>query len=131
MVMVRASRLETQEAATVSRLDDERARRDDERAERVLSHIILPASCTMIGVCATIIGLVKIVQTRGGPSHVDEYSALVLLLFLVSAGASYLSIRHTARRLFSTRCELVADGFFLAGLFAIAVIGLFFAYEII
>ena len=55
MAMVQASRLETGEPGTVNR-------RDDERAERVLSHIILPASCTMIGVCATIIGLVKIVD---------------------------------------------------------------------
>lgn len=85
----------------------------------------------MIGVCATIIGLVKVVQTRGGPSHVDEYTALVLLLFLASASASYLSIRHEARRHFSARCEFVADVFFLAGLFAVALIALFFAYEII
>ena len=105
--------------------------RSVENAERTLSRIILPTSCTMIGVCATIIGLVKIVEGRGGPRHVDEYTALVLLLFLGSAMASYLSIRHAKRRRFSVRLEILADIAFLTGLFAIAVIGLFFAYEII
>ena len=105
--------------------------RSTERAERTLSTIILPASCTMIGVCATLIGLVKIVEGRNGPRHVDEYTALVLLLFLGSAMASYLSIRHAELRHFSVRLELLADIAFLTGLVAIAVIGLFFAYEII
>ena len=42
----------------------------------------------MIGVCATLVGLVKILEARIGPSHVDEYATLTALLFLVSAAAS-------------------------------------------
>ena len=62
--------------------------------ERALSQIILPTSATMIGVCATLIGLVKIVEGSTGTSQVDEYTDLVLVLFLFSAIISYLAIRE-------------------------------------
>ena len=85
----------------------------------------------MVGVCTTLIGLVKIVESRGASSHVDEYSAIVALLFLVSAGASYASIRCSHVPRLSMRCEVVADQVFLLGLACIVLIGLFFAYEVI
>ena len=62
--------------------------------ERALSKHILPSSGTMIGVCATLIGLVKLAEAHIGPSRVDEYAALASLLFLASAIASYISMRH-------------------------------------
>ena len=46
------------------------------RSDSLASHI-LPVSGTMIGVCATLIGLVKLASQRHGPSHVDEYAAIV------------------------------------------------------
>lgn len=99
--------------------------------QRALSKHILPSSGTMIGVCATLIGLVKLAEAHIGPSRVDEYAALVSLLFLASAIASYISIRHPDHAPLSERCEIVADQCFLAGLIGIAGITLFFAYEII
>ena len=102
-----------------------------EQAERTLARIILPTSATMIGVCATIIGLVKVVEARSGPSRVDEYAALVMVLFVVSTIASYFSIRRGDRGLGGVRLELVADVFFIVGLLAIAIVGFFFAYEVI
>jgi hypothetical protein len=96
-----------------------------------LSTHILPASGTMIGVSATLIGLVKIAEERIGPSHVDEYAALATLLFLASAITSYVSMRHSDRTALSERCELIADQTFLAGLIGITMISIFFAYEII
>ena len=33
----------------------------------------------MVGICTTLIGLVKIVENRIGPSHVDEYGGLAAL----------------------------------------------------
>jgi len=39
----------------------------------------------MIGVCTTLIGLVKLASTKHGVSHVDEYAALVAVTFLASA----------------------------------------------
>jgi hypothetical protein len=99
--------------------------------ERTLSKHILPSSGTMIGVCATLIGLVKLAEEHIGPSRVDEYTALASLLFLVSAIASYISIRHPDRSQTSERCEVIADRCFLAGLISLAIITLFFAYEVI
>jgi hypothetical protein len=103
----------------------------DEREERALSKHILPASGTLIGVCATLIGLVKVIEGRIGASRVDEYAALASLFFLASAIASYVSMRHPDKLKRAERCEVIADQCFLAGLIAIAAITLFFAYEVI
>ena len=98
---------------------------------RILSTHILPTSGTMIGVSATLVGLVKIAEARLGPSHVDEYAALTTVLFLISAISSYVAMRYADKRRLSARCELVADQTFLFGLVSLAAIAIFFAYEII
>ncbi|HEY0220057.1 MAG TPA: hypothetical protein VGC26_09890 [Afipia sp.] len=98
---------------------------------RTLSTHILPTSGTMIGVSATLVGLVKIVEVRTGPSHVDEYAALTTVLFLISAISSFVAMRYADRRRLSARCELIADQTFLIGLVSVAAIAIFFAYEII
>ncbi len=85
----------------------------------------------MIGVSTTLIGLVKIAEYRMGQSHVDEYAALASLVFLVSALASYISIRNSERPKLSERLELIADQCFLIGLVALVLISVFFAYEVI
>jgi hypothetical protein len=99
--------------------------------ERELSRHILPTSATMIGICTTFIGLVKVAETKIGPSHVDEYAALAALLFLISAGSSYLSIRYAQLSRLSGRCEKIADMLFLTGLVGITFIAMLFAYEAI
>lgn len=101
------------------------------RPARGLSSHILPTSGTMIGVSATVIGLVKLAEARIGPSRVDEYASLASVVFLVSAISSYMAMRYEGRSTISARCELVADQAFLVGLIGIAIISLFFAYEII
>ncbi len=85
----------------------------------------------MIGICTTLIGLVKIIDDRIGSSHVDEYGGLTAMLFLVSALASYFAIRHSDRAGLSAWCERVADLSFVAGLVSLALIALLFAYEVI
>ncbi len=101
------------------------------RERRGLSSHILPASGTMIGVAATLIGLVKIAEAQIGPSHVDEFTALTTLPFLVSVIASYISMRHEEKARLSARCELIADQMFLIGLVSITAVAVFFAYEVI
>jgi hypothetical protein len=54
------------------------------RSESLASNI-LPFSGTMIGVCVTLIGLVKLADARYGSSHVDEYAAMAAVTFLASA----------------------------------------------
>lgn len=100
--------------------------------QRTLSRHILPSSGTMFGICTTLVGLVKVAEGKLGPSHVDEYAALVSLFFMASAIASYVSIRHEeGRPNFSARCERLADKCFLLGLMGVVAIGLLFAYEVI
>ena len=96
-----------------------------------LSHHILPSAGTMVGVCTTLIGLVKIVEGRAGPSHVDEAAALTAILFLVGAIASYLSIRLDVGSGRAVRLERCADICFVLGLVSLTSIAVLFAYETI
>lgn len=100
------------------------------KGENLASHI-LPVSGTMIGVCATLIGLVKLAEAKHGPSHVDEYAALAAVTFLASALTSYLSIRYADRTELSFHIERVADAIFLCGLIGITIVATLFAYEVI
>ncbi len=99
--------------------------------DRALSRHILPTSATMIGICTTFIGLVKVAETKIGPSHVDEYASVAALVFLISAASSYLSIRYAKQIRLSGRYEKIADILFLAGLIGITLIAMLFAYEAI
>lgn len=96
---------------------------------RALSQHILPAAGTMIGVCTTLVGLVKIAEAQIGPSRVDEAVSLTAVLFLVSAAASYLSMRLDDDRPLAVRLERIADICFVIGLLSLSTITLLFAYE--
>lgn len=106
-------------------------RRIGEERPRELSVHILPSAATMTGVCTMLIGLVKVVEARMGPSHVDEYVGLTSLLFVVSAITSYVSLRYAGSQRPSYRFERIADVCFMIGLLALAIIALLFAYEAI
>ena len=100
------------------------------RSDSLASHI-LPVSGTMIGVCATLIGLAKIAQAKHGTSHVDEFAAIAAVTFLASALTSYLSIRFAEQSRRSVRLERLADLIFLCGLVGITLVATLFAYEVI
>lgn len=93
-----------------------------------LANHILPASATMVGVCLTAVGLVKILEQRIGPSHVDEFYSLDSVLFLISAMASYISLR-TAKPTTMARSETIADWVFMGALVLLVLITVLFAYE--
>ena len=97
-----------------------------------LSHHILPNASTMLGVCLTGIGLVKVAEAHLGPSHVDEYLALDAICFLISCLCSYSSIRRNNRGANTpNRLEQTADYFFMIGLVAMTFISVLFAYEFV
>ena len=98
---------------------------------RDLSTHILGASVVMIGVATTLIGLVKVARPHLGATHTDHYAGIAALVFLLSAGASYLSIRYGKHAGLGQRCEWIADLLFIAGLVGISAISIFFAYEVI
>lgn len=97
-----------------------------------LSHHILPSASTMLGVCLTGIGLVKVAEARLGPSHVDEYLALNSVCFLISCVCSYSSIRrNNGAPNGRNRLERIADVFFIIGLVVMTIISVTFAYEFV
>lgn len=97
-----------------------------------LARSILPSSGTMIGICTTLIGLVKINERTAGESQVDEYGALIAIAFLVSALLSYLSMRLAGHRpSLARKCERSADAIFLLGLVALVGLAATFAFEMV
>jgi uncharacterized membrane protein YidH (DUF202 family) len=101
----------------------------EENREAKLARIILAGCGTMIGICTTLVGLVKIVEGRLGPSNVDTYVAIIALLFLGSAILSYLSIRNEHHLRSSRPLGRTADYTFIAGLLCIVLLVVLFAIE--
>ncbi|WP_425989211.1 hypothetical protein [Afipia sp. DC4300-2b1] len=100
------------------------------QSNSLASHI-LPVSGTMIGVCVTLVGLVKVAEARSGGTRVDEYAALAAVSFLASALTSYLSIRFAGKAKLCARLEQAADIIFIFALVAITLVATLFAYEVI
>lgn len=97
-----------------------------------VARAIMTASCTMIGMCATLLGLVKFVSpNKGFDTLVDECAAVVGLIFLGSAVLSYLAIRHAHRPRLSRYIERCADILFVMGLIGIAAAVPLLAFEFI
>ena len=66
-----------------------------------LSGHILPTSGAMLGVCMTVISIVKLTQTNRGIAYwVDDLLALDALIFLGSSIFSYLSIRSKSKKFY-------------------------------
>ena len=99
-------------------------------AEDVCIHIFT-ASAAMVGVCLTVIGLLRVVLTiRVSVTFADDLLALDAFVFLVSCLLSYFSLRtRNARRM--TRLERLADILFIAGLVLMVFVCAFIAFEIV
>lgn len=98
--------------------------------DRALSHHILPSAATMVGICPTLIGLVKLTEANGDlVRKADECLALITIVFAVSALASYFSLRDRRGRTHSEWLERVADAMFAVGLVGLAAVTVLFAYE--
>ena len=101
---------------------------NDEGGRKALSSHILPTSATMLGVCMTVIGIVKVVEAGRGNSHIDELFAIDGILFMLSAAFSYLSIRSRRQ---GARLESIADTLFMVGIGLMGIIGVVFAFELV
>ncbi|WP_047551439.1 hypothetical protein [Methylotenera sp. G11] len=77
-----------------------------------ISKHILPTSATMVGVCMTVISILKI-SAGSTNSWADEILAIDSLFFIVSAMLSYVSIRNQAQE---NKYEDWADRIFIFGL---------------
>ena len=87
-------------------------------------------SSAMVGVCLTVIGLVRVVITLGKADTVaDDLLAGDALLFLVSCFLSYGALRSRKLRRMH-RLERVADGVFITAMIVMVAICAFLTYAI-
>jgi hypothetical protein len=90
-----------------------------------LSSHVLPTSATMVGVCVTVLSIVKLASPGTLGYVIDKLLALGSLVFLASATLSFMSIRSQALGL-----EAMAEWVFLAGLALLGAVTVVIAYAI-
>ena len=93
-----------------------------------VSQHILPTAATMVGVCVTVIGIVRLVEVSAAVSTtIDEILAVDGAVFLGSTLLSYASLRREEA---TPRLERLADLLFLGGLGLMVVASFMFAWEL-
>lgn len=98
------------------------------KMNRNLSRHILPTSATMVGVCMTVISIIKLANLgRQFSVIIDKLLAADTVLFLFSSVFSYISIRAEKG---SERLEKMADVVFLVGLSFMVVSSIILAFEL-
>ena len=91
-----------------------------------LSHHILPTSAQLVGVCMTVISVVKLLHLAHGSSVLDSMLVLDTVFFLISATLSYAAMRSARLAGF----EKYADLFFMFGLMVLSMCAIFLGFEI-
>lgn len=96
------------------------------KAENLARHI-LPTSATMVGVCMTVISIIKLLHLGRAGTWIDKLLAIDSLIFLASAMFSYISLRKESMALF----ENYADTSFMLGLTGMASCAFLLAFELV
>ncbi len=98
--------------------------------EEDISIHIFTVSSAMVGVCLTVIGLIRVVITFGKADTVaDDLLAADAFLFLLSCLISYSALRTRSKRRMH-RMERIADGIFILAMILMVVICGFITYAI-
>ena len=101
-----------------------------EREQTELCVHIFSVSAGLVGVCLTVIGLVRIVQElQDLDTLADDLLAVDALGFLGSCLLAYLALRAQGRR--RTRLESWADGVFMVSLCVMVAACAVIAYQLI
>ncbi len=91
---------------------------------------IFTVSSAMVGVCLTVIGLIRVVITLGkADTLADDFLAADALLFLVSCLLSYWALRSRSLRRMH-RLEKFADGIFILAMIGMVIICALITYSI-
>src|SRR6059036_4232096 len=91
---------------------------------------IFTVSSAMVGVCLTVIGLIRVVITLGSADTLaDDLLAADALLFLISSLLSYWALRSRGLRRMH-RLEKIADGIFIIAMIGMVVVCALVAYTI-
>jgi hypothetical protein len=97
------------------------------RNQTVSLHV-LPTAATMIGVCMTVITIVKLAPPGPLRHFTDKLLGVDGTLFLVSVTLSYASLRSVRHAL---HLERLADYAFLAALAMMSIVGFIVAFEML
>src|SRR5207245_10320549 len=91
---------------------------------------IFTVSSAVVGVCLTVIGLIRVVITLGkADTLTDDCLAMDALLFLTSCLLSYWALRSRGLRRMH-RLERIADGIFIFAMIGMVVICALITYTI-
>ncbi len=102
----------------------------DNHLEEDISIHIFTVSSAMVGVCLTVIGLIRVVITFGKADTVaDDLLAVDAFLFLVSCLISYSALRTRSKRRMHRR-ERIADGIFILAMILMVIICGFITYAV-
>jgi uncharacterized membrane protein len=105
-------------------------RTPENHLEEDISIHIFTVSSAMVGVCLTVIGLIRVVITFGKADTVaDDLLAVDAFLFLLSCLISYSALRTRSKRRMH-RMEHIADGIFILAMILMVVICGFITYAI-
>ena len=97
-----------------------------EETRNLVGHI-LPTSATMVGVCVTAIGIVRLMSGGTGEYYVDKLLAIDSILFVICSSVSFAAVRMAAR---AEQLESIAESLFLAGLFLLGIASVFMAFQV-
>jgi hypothetical protein len=102
----------------------------DNHLEEDISIHSFTVSAAMVGVCLTVIGLIRVVITLGKADTVaDDLLAGDAFLFLLSCLLSYSALRTRSKRRMHQR-ERIADAIFILAMLLMAAICGFIAYSV-
>jgi len=105
-------------------------RNTDSHLEQDICIHIFTVSSAMVGVCLTVIGLVRVVITLGtADTLADDFLAADALLFLISCLLSYWALRSRGLRRMH-RLEKIADGIFIVAMIGMVVVCALITYSI-
>jgi hypothetical protein len=91
---------------------------------------IFTVSSAMVGVCLTVIGLIRVVITLGtADTLADDLLAADALLFLIYCLLSYWALRSRGLRRMH-RLEKIADGIFIVAMIGMVVVCAVITYTI-
>src|SRR5262249_34938851 len=105
-------------------------RDSDTHLEQDISIHIFTVSSAMVGVCLTVIGLIRVVITLGtADTLADDFLAADALLFLISCLLSYWALRSRGLRRMH-RLEKNADAIFIIAMIGVVVVCALITYTI-
>lgn len=93
-----------------------------------VSQHIMPTSATMVGVCITVIGIVRLIEMEVAiGTIIDDIASGASVLFLASTVLSYVALRSPKLEHWAERS---ADLVFILGLLLLVMCGLMLTWEL-